>query len=271
MLDSIRIESQMISLEAFAPSQGLKAVVSRLPGLVSNVTEFIGKQFADKATEFKMVNGAKSVEALKKVTFADVRGLTIYKAPGQTVSYNELLTVLEDIQSGVIDRMVTEALIPFDTWLAVQLTNPEQLSSVRNARHIPGFIQHDIDSYAKRLGACFDTKDVSSTAEFGKLVERLTDWAPIVKRTNALTEKAMSVPRKDIVTITERITENMNTLVTRIKSSDSGYELSGATMASLATLCYNLAREIEFYSVFMYKVQLHCQAIEDSSNVILGK
>ena len=270
MLDSIRIESQMISLEAFAPSQGLKAITDRLPGLVSRVTEFVGEKFAGKASDFKLVDAQKSVAALKLLSYGDARTMTLYKSVGQSVSFMELLSVLEDIQSGLIDRMLSEALVPFDTWLAIQLTNPEQLSSVRHGRSIPGFIEHDIDRYTKRLAACYD-KTTESTTELSKVIARLSDWPAIVKRSNELANKAMSTPRKDIVTITERITANLNTLIERIKSPDSNLELSGATMAALATICYNLAREIEFYSVFMYKVQMHCQAIDDNARIFADK
>lgn len=271
MLDSIRIESELISLEAFAPSQGLKAITARLPSLVTKVSDFVSEKFSSKPTEFRLVDSRASTQALKVVNYGDIRTLQAFKSPGQSVPYLELIGVLESIQSELVDRLMPEALVPFDTWLAIQLTNPEQLSSVRNGAHIQGFVQHNVESFAKKLSACFDPKDPSTSTELGDLMRRNADWEVIVKRSNALAEKAMSLPRKEIVTITERITTNLNTLIERIRAEDSGYTLSGSTVAALASLCYNLAREIEFYSVFMYQVQLHSQALEDTAKQLASK
>lgn len=266
MLDSIRIQSEMISLESFNPSQTFKALTTRLPGFVNSVKSFIFEIIDPLHGAQGLVDGKASIRALNDMKYMDVRGNQVYVPTGLKVSYLEFLEALQSAEQ-VADRLVPETLNPLSVWLATALASPDTLGSMRGIV-ITNYKSHDIDTPNRKIAACFDKNGVTGLVPMGQAIKRNADWPLVIDAVNELNTKFNAVNRTEIIKLVEHVTEMLDRLVLRIQSEPETYVISGANMNALAKLCYSVAREIEFYSLFAYQMQMVTVAVKDTAKLI---
>ncbi|MBN22742.1 MAG: hypothetical protein CL678_15765 [Bdellovibrionaceae bacterium] len=254
----------MIALEAVGPSQTLRAAVDRLPGLIRNVSSFIKDRFGIISSNGEHLKPGKSIKILEAVNYSDARALKLYKSPGQKVTYMTLITTLSECHQELLSKTLPQVLVPFETWLSVQLTNPTELISIRNSASIRGYRQHNVDEFIKKLASCYDPKSKDSQGKLGELLDRNRDWKDVIVGTDYLNDLFSKKERGDIASKVMAIDSLLTTLANRIEENEEGYEMSGKTLSVLADICYSLAKEVEFYSVAAFNLSLHTTAVKDS-------
>lgn len=263
MLNSIRIQSELISLEALSGSQVFNAVAHRLPNYFADVKNFITNLTAEEAPRLELVDSRKVEKLLAKTNYATLRPVTVFTPVGLKVSYLEYIEALEEA-SAITTKLTSECLNPFNVWLAVQLSNPTALSSLRSGLDIPGFVVHDISEVQRKLGKCFSQGGVSSQYTYGQSVARNADWHACDVRINNLVTKHSSINPSEVVRLVQEVTANLDKLLLRLSEEPEIYKLSGVTLDTISKLCYTIGVEIEFFSVITYQLQAMQVAFADS-------
>ena len=263
MLKSIRIQSETISLEALNGSQVFSAVSRRLPSFFADVKNFVTGLAAEEAPRLNLVDSRKVEKLLAKTNYATLRPVTVYTPIGLKADYLTYLNVLNQAVD-ISSALIPEILAPFNKWLAIQLTNPSALSSLRSGLDIPDYVVHNISILQKELGKCFSHGGVNSQYTYGEAVARNADWHAADTLINAMVIKRSSIKATEIVRLVEEVTANLDKLLQRINEEPEVYKLSGVTVDTISKICYNMGVEIEFYSVISYQLQAMQVAFADS-------
>lgn len=268
-LESLRIQSEMISLESFNPSQAFKALTDRIPGYVNAVKTFFGNILDPVHAPVALVDGVASAKALQSLKYMDIRSNEVFVPTGLKVTYLQYLTALKDAEQ-VAEKLISETLSPLSMFLALALSEPARLQSLRGMS-IPNFRIHDIDKPKQAISNCFDRNGTVARVPLGQALARLTDWPEVVKEINELNTRFNRTSRQEVLRLVNEVTELLDRLVDRSTQEPDTYALSGANLGLLSKLCYNVAREIEFYSLFAYQLQLATIAITDTGKLIENK
>lgn len=263
MDDSLRIQRDLISLEARNPVSALKALTGRLPNFVASIKDFVLGTLGGEEAKVSLVNTSRLERKFRTYHYADASALAVYVPPGLNVTYLEYLKALE-LSQDIVDGLMRETLEPFNQWLAKLLTNPEGLSTIRATVRIPGFKEHDLNRAKKEISKCFSKNNTTVKRTYGDVIERHSDLPLVSEGLNKLNERLGKIRRKDLIKKVTEITQSLDLLLERTKQDPETYKVSGATMSAISKLAYTVGEEVEFYSVYSFQLQALTQAVEDS-------
>ena len=254
MLNTIRLQSEAISLEAFNVKASMALVRKMIPNFIQNVTNFLENLTLNEKLAVALVQDSKLQKLLKDVKYVDVRKMEVYAPQGLKVSYLEYLRALED-SVVMAERLMPNVLVPFSNWLAMKLATPEALGSQRDNNMADQTKDSGLATAKASLERAVNKANTQQKFLYGKLVQRNSDWSDVVKSTNDLLSRYMATNPKQVREKVEEITTNLNTLIARMEEDPETYKLSGITAAGLAKQCYVMGREVEYYSVVGYLMQ----------------
>lgn len=270
MTDLSRISNmaRTLSLEASVPTASVEGLLDRLPHFFSNVKTFLG-DLMDFSKEESLGHTAgflddrKLPNQLAHNEYTALSPIGVFVPPGLKVTYLTYFEALEHAQN-VADTLVSETLAPFNTWIAIQITNPEKLANFHSASSIANFKLHDIERPRKELSNCFDANAVHSQVPFEKAFRRTTEYRTVAEKANALNERLNSVSKKEIMRLVSEISQNLDKLLEMIKNDPDTYRANANTVRIIATICEAMARECEFFSVYYYQMLSALNALKDS-------
>lgn len=243
----------VISQELFNP----KELISRIPDFTQTVRGFFGAQ---KELNFDQLVFTRADRALKQVSYGHVRDVTVAVPPGLTKTYLDHLAALDTAVS-ICEKLSSDVLTPFQRYLAINLANPERFNTLRAGKDIRGFKLHNTELATRDIAKNFKTGGVHTEARYGDVVKRHADMEKAVAETNRLSAAFMATDRKAIMQQVTDITVTLDTLFERISEDPDTYALSTNTLQTLADLTRSMAREIEFYSVVGYHMELMTHAM----------
>lgn len=266
-LERIKIAANIISLEAMTPTASVEGMVDRLPNFFSDVKLFVGNLFEfSKEQPAGLLESGSQVKWLKGVSYIDIKDKPVYVPPGLTSSYVDVLHALEQ-GANVVENIGPNVLSPFSVWLAVQLTDPSKLASLRSEHDVRDFKPHALPKVIKEISDCYKGHGATETT-FGKVFARNAEWDYVTNKANSLNERLVGKQVKQLLDAVEGITQNLDILLTRMKEDPVTYRTSASTMKVIATLCTTMAEECEFYSFYRFKLMGVLHALNDSETLL---
>jgi alkylhydroperoxidase/carboxymuconolactone decarboxylase family protein YurZ len=260
---SIERQQRTISLESSTLTNTISAVTTRLPGFVADVNTFIRGLFdLEESTPKVLVGDSKLRAAIKDKLYTDLMDLPVYTPPGLSCSYVELVKTLSDSEE-IASALLKDVLVPFNKWIATQLSSPDRLLSISSA-HIPGIHFHDIKRASKELADCYSNSSSQVEVKFGSVFKRNSEFFDAGSDLNTVMTRASQTNPALVREKIEEVTDNLNKLVERIEADPETYKVSGAVVKSLAEVAVSIAKECEFYSVFQYQLRAAVTAYADS-------
>lgn len=269
MLDQLRHQCDVITLESNSGAMALGNAVNRLPdffGLAKNAfNTYLAHPVASLLRRDQVATVARKVSDKQYVA---LRSLEVFTPPGMKTDF---LTYARALQDGAkaMQSLKTDVLEPFNAWLGTKLGNPVTLAALTTNLKIDGYSPHKTESLEKDIQACFHTTGRHEvTANYGDVIKRNADWDALAKVVGELTTSFSEEHHKDITDLVNRTMAQMDTLMLRMSEEPESYRISAPALQALANTCYTIGRELEFYGMLRQRIGEFSKAVEDTAERI---
>ena len=264
MDNSLYLAHQTISVEALNPMSHMRALAQRFPDFVSSVKTFIVSEKNNWSSSLTILNYKAIEKPLHGKNYVEVMGENVFIPPGLNCTYLDYLAALEG-GNKVIGDLIEKTLKPYANWLAIAVSQPETLQTVRtNSINAKGVITHDLDKVNADIAKCFGNDDASDRSTFGKVYQSMKEVKLVNDKMNDLTQGLIVVSRKEMVKVINDILELLDTLTKRVKEDPETYKASTNVVKMLSDMTYSMALEVEFFSTYSYYVLTLNKALVDT-------
>jgi hypothetical protein len=266
MLDQLRYKRDVITLESNSGAAALESAVNRLPDFFSTVRSAYAEYLAKPLTSLLVKRDIKWIsDKVVKKPYTDLRSLECFTPPGLKVDYLTYGHALND-GAKAMNKLKGDVLMPFNAWLGVKLGNPQSLTSLTTNLGIKDYEPHNTDKLEKAIQACFHTTGRHEvTASYGDVVKRNADWAELGKVCDQLETTFNDTTHQEILDLVNRTTAQMDRLMQRMAEEPENYKISPATLQALATVSYDIGRELEFYGLLRQRISEFSKAVRDTT------
>lgn len=258
---SLKIQSDLISLESRTDDVLQPSTLRRLPSFISDVRTYLADLLAISRTPGNVIDDRKAQSTLRKINYITLSPVDVYVPVGLNVRYLDYVTVLERVMP-LVQSTLNQTLRPTAAWLAELATNPDRLTALR-PKDFP-ITTDAVDVARRELAACFEKGGVKDKRGFGEMFDRNNDWATVVSKANALIVSQKSVSRKDVIAKVEEINHALNIIAGVIEKGD--VQVSAPTVTQFAKQSYAMAQQLELFSTYEYQLIGLSVALQDSAD-----
>lgn len=269
MLDDLKYQRDVITLESSSGAVALEHAVGRLPDFFLNVRATFSKYLSQPATMLFQKRDITTVaERTKNKAYTELRGQEAFVPPGLKVDY---LSYAQTLSEGAKQmRLIRqEVLLPFASWLGTKLGNPSSLSTLTINLDVSGLHLHSVEKLEKKIQSCFNLQGrQEAMTTYGQVIKRNADWLPLAKEVDYLTTSFNETQNAEIIELVNRCTNQIDTLMQRMQEDPQQYKISPPAVAALVNLCYEIACELEFYGLLRNRISELCHAINTTAQKI---
>lgn len=269
-LEDMSTQLHTVSLASRVGTTGV-LLTDAIPGFVASVQSFF-QNMVKSTPDFHVIEQKLFSRNLASagMLYTDISKISIYVPSGLSVSYLEWLGVLEKCSEATL-TIEERVLDPFLTWVALLTSDDSRFTNRRVKDGLSEMNFEDLDALKKELGNCFSRR-VKDERSYGDLLDRNKDWDDVIARANLLTEKTARIRPSVIHDKTKQLSQYLDILANHLSDPDIvekfdneyGKLFNRGIVAELANLTYQVAQEVEFFSVYVYYLESTTQAIEDS-------
>lgn len=199
------------------------------------------------------------LKAIPRHAYTDVAALTAFQPEGLAVPYLEYAEVM--LQAAEHCNAIMDTLNPYSVYLAQLITNPEmKLSTNSNDKEFK-LLEQDRDKLNRELGACYKKGSTKAETSYGAVIQRNADWPDIFARLEAITRNINGVDRKVLLKKIGECSDHLEVIIKKI----NGGEMEGVanqTVMNLSNGAYQIASELEFFSVVYYKSEVLLASVQ---------
>jgi len=259
MLNTIRIQNQRLALEAFAGANVAQLLSDTFPSVVAGVKSFFNIFTADTPAIAFTFNEYNVVRDIRTHTYTDLMPLAAFVPEGLDVTFIKYsVPLLKSAEH--ISLFVQKVLPTYTTFLGQLINNHDsQLSTV-------SFSKAFMELTAKRevlndeLGKCFKLGSSKSEVTYGNVINRNNDWESLLKVSAEIAKIVNTIDRRALNKMIHECTSMLETILDKIKRNEF-QQMSPEVINNLSEGTYQMARELEFYSVIYFKVQVFINSI----------
>lgn len=239
------LDSENVALESISD-----VLAKTMPGLVNGLTGIINSiRPTDPALTVKLDKNAVE-KGLSKTPYLDLAELPIPVPQGLKVTYLKLISTLEEGVTRI--EAIDNKLEEFTSYVANVLTNSEARLDTQNRDNYYRELQTQRDVIYAGIGACFNTTG-NTKIKFSNLVERNADWATVNNQATDLANRLNKINRSQLL----KKAKHLNSLLVKVRDNarNGGFTMtSPEVVRSLAEGSFQMASELELYSVMYYRV-----------------
>lgn len=259
-LNRIRILSSQIKMEAFVGGDINTLLNESLPVLVEDVKSFFNR-FTPITPSISLTSNENTfLKYVSKHAFLDIAPLSAYVPEGLECTYKEYSHPLTESvlhASNIINDVLSEYTVFLSHLISskdVKLSITSFNKKYENLEKTRLVLNHE-------LGKCFKLGSTKSEVSIGDVVYRNSEWKEVIDLTRSCTQTIESVDRK---ILNKKIAESV-TLLNIILKKISNNELNGMSpegINNLSTGAYQVAAELEFFSITYYRVLAFVNSID---------
>ena len=268
MPNALRIQKEIIAMEVFSTANVGDMLKRAFPVLVAEVKDLFGT-IDPAAPAIPLPKDAKAfISEIKKHRYLDISPLTAYVPAGLEATYDIYETKLRHAVEhcdGIFERVLN----PYASYLSQLITNKEAQLETINKRAYHKQMELTRDEINKEIGSVFKKGSTVTQSSLGSVVSRNNDWEPVMQRVFLLSDRMNRIDRK---ALTKKITECSQLLDTLHGMIRRG-EMMGVTpevVENLSEGAYQVARELEFYSVTFYRVQALAESVNNTTASVMA-
>lgn len=177
--------------------------------------------------------------------YPDVSKLTLQVPDGFQGNLKDYTETIFDLLENFSARFISDVLTPYDVYLGKIINNPVILQSQLQAHK---FSPKDIEKYKKQLTK-FVTSKKHNEAPLGKVYQRMKDIEDQEILLNRISAYQSANPLMNVKTKVSEIGAKITILANMFKDNKLNITASAKTFNELAELTYQLAEQVEFYTV----------------------
>ena len=265
-LEALELDHRFISFEVFNGLQGLANAIKRLPTMMGTALNIFNRQreigLVGLIDRSKM---DKSWAYVQKLNYAEIRNNLVIVPEGlqaDLLSYTNALRKVAD----TVMTLESDVIIPYERWLAEMVGEPERIRNLTNNAKIPGMRNLDFMAGEREIQQLFATTGQRHhEVPFGQAFHRIADYQTVIRVAEDLDRVFSQSTQKRLMIRIERVNELLSELVKIIDLNVSGTRPSPATIRSLAETAMNVARLLEQYGLYRYRLLALEHALEKTS------
>lgn len=202
---------------------------------------------------------------LEKHNYVDIAPLGVFVPEGLTVDY---VSFAQALKRGVDHAVkVQDLLNKYTTYLALLITNEFQRFETQNSAKVYDGLQAEREEILKEIGACFKPGSHETKAKYDEVVKRNNDWPIVFGEIETLSKTINSVNRGVLNKKVREASELMEKVITMLKAGKM--EGSAPEVAQeLSDGAYQIASELEFFSVMYYRTLAFVTAVNASTDKV---
>ena len=261
--DSIKNQLEALSLEAINVANVIEVFKGVLPDLVGKIKQTLENipRYTDIIHKNKLTSDIKLINSLNKelsdkiklTNYVDRRELLISVPEGfkgNLVDYTILLNGLTSKIYPEANKLLTE----YKFIISGFLTNKDQKISLKDYTTFFNSIKRQRENFTSDVSEFFTNNSSTSRAKLGSVINKFSDLDIIIKNVTEANIVRKDNILSDISQSTNEITKVLDTIIDRVSKGDIS-NISGASAKNLAEGAYEIAKYIEFVSIFNYKVE----------------
>ena len=261
--DSIKNQLEALSLEAINVANVIEVFKGVLPDLVGKIKQTLENipRYTDIIHKNKLTSDIKLINSLNKelsdkiklTNYVDRRELLISVPEGfkgNLVDYTILLNGLTSKIYPEANKLLTE----YKFIISGFLTNKDQKISLKDYTTFFNSIKRQRENFTSDVSEFFTNNSSTSRAKLGFVINKFSDLDIIIKNVTEANIVRKDNILSDISQSTNEITKVLDTIIDRVSKGDIS-NISGASAKNLAEGAYEIAKYIEFVSIFNYKVE----------------
>lgn len=264
-LNSLRIETSRVSLESFSGADVKQLLTNTFPSIVSNVKEFFAGFTPANANNPAIIlsfNEAAFIKEVSTHSYLDIAPLAAFVPEGLDVTYSKYS---EELMPAVAhaSKILSGVMTSYSTFLSQLISNSDLKLSTQSFEKIYTELTKEREKLNVEIGKCFKRGSTKAEVTIGDVVDRNADWHNVINSADVMLKLINGVDRK---ALNKKINECSDLLdVILAKMNRNEFEgMSPEIIRNLSDGAYQVASELEFYSVTFYKVMAYSASISNT-------
>jgi hypothetical protein len=257
----LRVRRDLVALEVFSIADVTGLLGKVFPTIQAEFNGFVGK-FASTGQDENIKFTTKERDFLKEIAtrpYMDIESLHAHVPEGLAVPYLQYLDSLE-LAVRHASAVMEDVLAPYSVFLAQLVTNTEQKFDSKRIDQTYPNLAKERDSFNKSLGGCFTPGSNKAMVKYGDVVNRNADWREVFRRSEQIVTMINKVDRRALDKKIVECTKLLDVIMAKI-GRDEFEGVNPQVVSNLAEGAYQVASELEFYSVTHYKTEALAAAI----------
>lgn len=251
-------EAAILSVPYIAQEGVSELLKTTMPSLVNGFQALVNTIKPKETVMALTVKEAVLLNRVEQITYINLSDLMLPVPEGMQTKYLTYIVILEDAIEYA--QGIAANLEEFTKWVAKIITN----ASMRNdtARHDNRWrkMQDEREVRYKAIGSCFGTTN-NDKLKYSKLLDRNADWHEVINRAHGLTKAINKIDRTELL----KQSKHVQSLLEKVleTSKRNGFDAtSPEVLASLSEGSFQIASELEFYSVVFYRTSTFLNRLE---------
>lgn len=265
-LESIRVESNVLAVEALRIHMPNRQMLTRLANLTKDFSSYVGGTIRGLLTKQDQVDLVRNISAMSNVVakadYVELSQVLVPTPEGLQVTFLEYTDALLDAQKialGIYDNY----LYPFSLMLGEIINDPERAQNLTQGSRVKF---QSLDSIQKRMGKMFS--GVKSEKPYGQCVKRNSDWKELDRKIAELNVNQTKLPIAMVMKSVSEVEEKLRKVVDGMQDTSQKYRPTSKLIEDLAQLTHALAEQVTFYSFVTTSTQVFLKAVEDGQKII---
>lgn len=251
-------EAAIMSVPHIAQEGVSELLKTTMPSIVNGFQALINTIKPKETVLLLTIKEALLFDRVEKITYINLADLQLPVPEGMQAKYLTYIAILED----AVDycQGISANLEEFTKWVAKIITNASMRADT--ARHDNRWrkMQDEREVRYKAIGSCFGPT-VNATLKYSKLLDRNADWKEVINRAKGITNNINKINRASLL----KEAKHVQSLLEKVleTSKRNGFDATAPeVLASLSEGSFQIASELEFYSVVFYRVSTFMNRLE---------
>ena len=250
---SVERNLNQIAMEAGILSNMVNSIKNIFPDLINTLRSSFSHTENLPVIEIKLTNEQKFlVKEISQFKYIDIAELSTQVPEGFVGNYldysKELIRIINDISD-----VNGKVLQPYSIYLSTFLTNKDAKFNTKDQTRLYNNMKNAREHHIKSLSHYFKNSSNISYAKIGQVVKRNSDFQTVYNETGIIAKKIYSINLKTLNENVKRCLDMLDMIIEKIQRNEIEH-VSPEVTQNLAFGAYEVAREIEFFSVIYFKV-----------------
>ena len=242
-----------IAMEAGVLSNMVNSIKNIFPDLIETLRNSFSHAEGLPTIEIKLTNDQKFlIKEIGNFKYIDIAELSTQIPEGFVGTYSDyartLIKVIEDISD-----VNGKVLQPYSIYLSTFLTNKDAKFNTKDQTRLYENMKKVREHHINDIGQFFKDSSNLSYAKIGQVIKRNADFNTVYNETGIIAKKIYSINIKTLNENIKRCLDMLDMIIDKIQKNEIEH-VSPEVTQNLAFGAYEVAREIEFFSVIYYKV-----------------
>lgn len=245
-------------------------VSSYLSGLlptVKSVVEDTSKELELEPIVQLSKDQTKFLEVANKYSFQEMREIKAFTPEGSTCTYLEFLNEI-NVNLPRITSLRKNVIEQYMLLLAKLVSRDSSIKSITTNKVFLTNLNKDREAAYVSFSKLYVNNSTESVTNVGKVVSRNADWEEVLKQLQSTTDTFNAINIKDI----QKDISICNTYLDEIikgLADDDAINISPETIKQLADYTYEVAKEVEFFSIVHFRLLTLKGCVENTMEQII--